>query len=129
MRKTVSAILTTLLLNVAFGINVFAQTGSVTVNRSVGQMDTPQNDVSKIEDKADTSNTVTKKKFYTQLTETNGGAEFLKNEKSTLEAYEKQKAAGKKFSTTTKVLIGVGIAAAVVGVVIFAASRDKIRTF
>lgn len=43
--------------------------------------------------------------------------------------YEKQKAQRGKFSTTTKVLIGVGIAAAVVGIVVFAASRDKIRTF
>lgn len=43
--------------------------------------------------------------------------------------YERQKAKGSKFSTTTKVLIGVGIAAAVLGIVVFAASRDKIRTF
>ncbi len=43
--------------------------------------------------------------------------------------YERQKAKGRKYSTTTKVLIGVGIAAAVIGIVVFAASRDKIRTF
>jgi hypothetical protein len=50
-------------------------------------------------------------------------------EKDNLAAYERQKAKGNKFSTTTKVLIGVGIAAAVVGIVVFAASRDDIKTF
>ncbi|HRH40061.1 MAG TPA: hypothetical protein PKY82_00345 [Pyrinomonadaceae bacterium] len=61
---------------------------------------------------------------------------FLKKEvqpnfeqKETMADYKKQKAQGSKFSTGTKVLIGVGIAAAVLGVVIFAASRDKIEPF
>ena len=43
--------------------------------------------------------------------------------------YEQSKAAGKKFSTMTKVLIGGGVAAAVVEIFVFAASRDKIKTF
>ncbi len=50
-------------------------------------------------------------------------------EKSNLAEYERQKAQGKKFSTTTKVLIGVGIAAAVIAIVVIAASRDEIETF
>ena len=37
--------------------------------------------------------------------------------KDTLAEYEKTKAQGRKFSTTTKVLIGVGIAAAVIAIV------------
>jgi hypothetical protein len=49
--------------------------------------------------------------------------------KSTLADYRRAQKQGSKFSTTTKILIGVGIAAAVVGIVVFAASRDKIRTF
>jgi hypothetical protein len=49
--------------------------------------------------------------------------------KSTLADYQRAQRRGNKFSTKTKVLIGVGIAAAVVGIVVFAASRDKIRTF
>ncbi len=51
------------------------------------------------------------------------------SDKSTLAEYQKAQKQGKKFSTTTKVLIGVGITAAVIGIVVFAASRDKIRTF
>ena len=50
-------------------------------------------------------------------------------EKSTMAEYERAKKQGGKFSTTTKVLIGVGIAAAILTVVVVAASRDKIRTF
>jgi Flp pilus assembly protein TadB len=50
-------------------------------------------------------------------------------EKNNLAEYEKQKAQGKKFSTTTKILIGVGIAAAVIAIVVIAASQDKIETF
>ena len=49
--------------------------------------------------------------------------------KTMLADYEKSNQSRKGFSTTTKVLIVVGIAAAVAGIVIFAASRDKIKTF
>lgn len=50
-------------------------------------------------------------------------------EKEGLAAYQKQKAQGKRFSTGTKILIGVGVAAAVIGVVVFLASRDKVEPF
>ena len=43
--------------------------------------------------------------------------------KDTLAEYERTKAQGKKFSTTTKVLIGAGVAAAVIGIVFLAASK------
>ena len=51
------------------------------------------------------------------------------DKKETMADYKKLKSQGQKFSTSTKILIGVGIAVAVVGVVVFAASRDKVRTF
>ena len=40
-------------------------------------------------------------------------------EKETMRSYQKQKSQGQKFSTSTKILIGIGIAAAVIGVVFF----------
>lgn len=46
--------------------------------------------------------------------------------KSTMKEYNQTKSANKGFSTTTKVLIGVGIAAAVLAVV-FVAARDDLR--
>lgn len=45
------------------------------------------------------------------------------SKKDTLAEYERTKAQGKKFSTTTKVLIGAGIAAVVIAVVVIAASN------
>lgn len=49
------------------------------------------------------------------------------NEKENLNSYNKQKKQGQRFSTSTKILIGVGIVA-VIGVVIFAANR-KVEPF
>lgn len=46
------------------------------------------------------------------------------SQKSTMAEYERSKAAGKKLSTTTKVLIGVGIAAAVIAIVFVVAKDD-----
>jgi hypothetical protein len=129
MRKTVSAVLVVLLLNVAFGANVFAQTGFVNGNQFLGQRTAPQNDVSRNEESKDVSKSAAKADFYKKLARNNVSSNIIESEKNTLAAYERQKAEGKKFSTTTKVLIGVGIAAAVIGIVVFAASRDKIETF
>jgi hypothetical protein len=129
MRKTVSAVLVVLLLNVAFGVNVFAQTGFVKENQFIGQTDAPQNNFRRNEESKDASKSIAKADFYKKLARNNASSDVSKGEKNTLAAYERQKAAGKKFSTTTKVLIGVGIAAAVIGIVVFAASRDKINTF
>ena len=44
--------------------------------------------------------------------------------KSTLAEHQAQQKAGKKFSTTTKVLIGAGIAAAVIAVIFVVARND-----
>jgi len=44
--------------------------------------------------------------------------------KSTLADHQSQQKLGKKFSTTSKVLIGVGIAAAVAAVVVVVARKD-----
>lgn len=46
--------------------------------------------------------------------------------KSTMSEHQAQKKAAKRFSTTTKVLIGVGIAAAVIAIV-FVAARDDLK--
>lgn len=129
MKKTVSVVLMALLLNVAFGVNVFAQTGLVKSNQFIGQTDAAQNDAQQNGDSVEATNSVAKEKLYKSLTGNSGNSGFIKSEKSTLADYQKQKAADKKFSTTTKVLIGVGVAAAVIGIVILAASRDKIETF
>ncbi|MFT3744167.1 MAG: hypothetical protein QM785_07725 [Pyrinomonadaceae bacterium] len=51
------------------------------------------------------------------------------SEKSTMADYQRAKAKGKGFSKGTKVAIGVGVAAAAIGIIVFAASRDKIKTF
>lgn len=120
----------TLLLNVAFGINVFAYSVSVENDQSSNQTSVPRNDIHRNESSKDNSQTTAKQQvLYKKHTEDKANSDFLKSEKNTLANYEKQKAAGKRFSTTTKALIGVGIAAAVIGIVVFAASRDKIKTF
>jgi uncharacterized protein YxeA len=129
MKKTVSAVLITLLLNFAFGINIFAQTNLAKGNQFIIQHETPQNIAQRNQESKDTSKSAVKAEFYKKLSQDNAGSDFVDGEKNTLTGYERQKAEGKKFSNTTKVLIGVGIAAAVIGVVIFAASRDKIKTF
>ena len=51
----------------------------------------------------------------------------VKREKSTLAEHQKTNKQHKRFSTTTKVLIGAGIAAAVVGVVVVLAKKDLER--
>jgi len=51
------------------------------------------------------------------------------DEKDSLTTYQKQKSQGKRFSTGTKILIGVAIAAGLTGIFYFAASRDKIKPF
>ena len=129
MKKTMSAVLVVLLLNVAFGVNIFAQANSVKENQFTGQTDAPQNNFRRSEESKDVSKSAAKADFYKKLARNNANSDVSKGEKNTLAAYERQKAEGKKFSTTTKVLIGVGIAAAVIGIVVFAASRDKIETF
>ena len=75
---------------------------------------------------AASSKTIIISKTVEKATQT---TEKIPAEKSTMADYQRAKAQGKGFSKGTKIAIGVGIAAAAIGIVVFAASRDKIRTF
>ena len=113
LRKILSACLLAFIFSDVSGVDVFARNinGDEKTPVAVKKMPAGKEDLKSVfSAKNDSSNEIGK-------------------EKNTLAEYEKSKAQGRKFSTTTKVLIGVGIAAAVIGVVVFAASRDKIRTF
>jgi hypothetical protein len=125
MKKTVSAVLIALPLNFAFGVNLLAQTDFAKENRFIGAQ---KNTALQNKERKDSSNIATKAEFYKTLAQNKAGSDFANGYKNTLANYERQKAAGKKFSTT-KVLIGVAIVAAVIGGVVFAASHDKIKTF
>lgn len=109
MKKIVSTFLIAMLLNIAFGASAFAQTSALNENGSAKSQ--------------------LKAQFEKELGSSKAVSDFGKAEKETMASYKKSKMAGKKFSTGKKILIGFGIAAAVVGIVVFAASRDKIRTF
>ncbi len=100
------------ILSVASSISIFAQTNLTDENQTVSN-------------NIETKN----KKLCKVFLKKEDKSQVNFNEKNNLAAYQKQKAQGKNFSTGTKILIGIGMAAAVVGVVVFAASRDKIRTF
>jgi hypothetical protein len=113
LKKILSMGLAVMILTIASGINVLAQSSNVTENQ--------------VAVKQETSDSASDLKSLVKAQNNSAGLNFY--HKSTLAEYERNKQQGKKFSTTTKVLIGVGIAAAVIGVVVFAASRDKIRTF
>ena len=112
-KKIISTFLIAMIFVIASNANAFAQTNSINVNETVAKQ----------ENKADAGD------FNSLIKAQNSSVNLNISDKSTLSDYEKQKKRDKKFSTTTKVLIGVGIAAAIIGVVVFAASRDKIKTF
>ncbi|HEY8561139.1 MAG TPA: hypothetical protein VIL74_12260 [Pyrinomonadaceae bacterium] len=113
LKKILSMFLAVIVLTVASGASAAAQTGNINENPAISKRETEAevNDLKSLIKNQDSARDLT-----------------ISN-KSTLAEYERQKRQGKGLSTTTKVLIGVGIAAAVVGIVVFAASRDKIRTF
>jgi hypothetical protein len=109
-RKIITASLLVSIFTLASGPNVFAQAKLSDDNRPVSQ--TVETKPEKLRDAFAKKETAPK---------------F--DEKDNLAAHQKQKSQAQKFSTGTKILIGVGIAAAVIGVVVFAASRDKIEPF
>ena len=113
LKKFLSMSLAVMIFTVASGANALAQTKTFNENQVAAK--------SENKDRAADLKSLIKAQ--------NNSAGLDVSDKSTLAEYEKSKRQGKGFSTTTKVLIGVGIAAAVVGIVVFAASRDKIRTF
>jgi Flp pilus assembly protein TadB len=106
LKKLLSTFLAFVILTVASSANVFARAGDDEKTSVTNQeKQTEKTDLaSALKSKSDSIN-----------------SRFTK--KDTLAEYEKTKAQGKKFSTTTKVLIGVGIAAVVIGVVVIAASK------
>src|SRR5215213_10053869 len=107
LKKILSMGLAVMILTVALGVNVPAQSSSVI-----------ENQVAVKQENADRASDL---KLLVKAQSNSAGLNI--SHKSTLAEYEKTKQQGKRFSTTTKVLIGVGIAAAVIGVVVFAASR------
>lgn len=113
IKKILSFCLAAIIFTLSSGINVFAQTGNLNPIETVAKQEV-KNDARDL-----------KSSIKAQSDAENQNA----SNKTTLADYEKAKKQGKKFSTTTKVLIGVGVAAAVIGIVVFAASRDKVKTF
>jgi hypothetical protein len=65
-----------------------------------------------------------KKDLKTVVKASESSATLENPNKSTLADYRRAQKQGNKFSTTTKVLIGVGIAVAVIGIVVLAARND-----
>ena len=107
MKKILSVCLLAFIFSAVSGVNVFARSinGDEKTPVVVKETATGREDLKTVfSAKNDSSNEIGK-------------------EKNTLAEYEKSKAQGRKFSTTTKVLIGVGIAAVVIGVVVIAASK------
>lgn len=113
LRKILSACLLAFIFSAVSGVTVFARSINGDEKPAVVVKETPAG----------------KEDLKSVFSAKNDSSKQIGKEKNTLAEYEKNKAQGRKFSTTTKVLIGVGIAAAVIGVFVFAASRDKIRTF
>jgi hypothetical protein len=128
MKKIASTFLIALLLNVAFSANAFAQMNAFKENRLSGQISAPKIRNSQNE-KDDSEKRQSKWRFDKKIAGFETTSDPGKVERETTASYQKSRATGKNFSTGTKILIGVGIAAAVVGIVVFAASRDKIKTF
>jgi CHASE3 domain sensor protein len=107
LKKLLSAFLAFMILTVASSANVFARANNDNEKTNA------TNQEKQIE-KRDTSSIWKTKHDSVNST-------FTK--KDTLAEYERTKAQGKKFSTTTKVLIGVGIAAVVIGIIVYAADK------
>jgi Flp pilus assembly protein TadB len=107
LKKLLSAFLAFMILTVASSASVFAR--AIDSNEKTG--------VAKEEKQ------IEKRDLSSVLKTKNDSVNTTFTKKDTLAAYEKEKAQGRKFSATTKVLIGVGIAAAVVAIVAVAASN------
>ena len=109
LKKLSSAFLVFIILTVASSANVFARAG--------GGGDDEKRSVTNQEKQTEKTDLAAALKTKSDSV----NSKFTK--KDTLAEYEKTKAQDKKFSTTTKVLIGVGIAAVIIGIVVIAASK------
>jgi hypothetical protein len=109
-RKIIATSLLVSIFTLASGSNVFGQIKLSDESRPVSPAPVAQNE--KLRD------AFTKKKYQSDFSEPDN-----------LAAHQKQKSQGQKFSTGTKILIGVAIVAVVAGIVVFAASRDKVEPF
>ncbi|MBS1793474.1 MAG: hypothetical protein JSS81_06450 [Acidobacteria bacterium] len=111
LKRFISVFLTALILIASSGVGAFAQTGAP--RASAGFI--------KTERRADAGD------LKSLLRAQNDRSAPVVSGKSTLADYEQAKKQGRKFSTATKVLIGVGIAVAVVAV-IFAVGRNDLES-
>ena len=111
LKKILSACLAVFIFTAVSGVNAFAR-----ANNGEGEQAKQEKQI----DKKDSENI-----FKTK----SASADALEKSAYSRAEYDRQKAQGNKFSTKTKVLIGVGIAAAAIGIFVIAASRDKIRPF
>ena len=105
-KKILSLGLMAMMLTLATSAPLYAQTGSLKANETNVKAEKPAKDLKeafKAEEKKDTLEV---------------------SDKSTMAEYERARRRGKGLSTTTKVLIGVGIAAAVVGILFAVGKRD-----
>lgn len=128
MKKIVSASLVALVLNIGLGVNAFAQTNALQDGNSILRPVQYQSGPVSIET-VNSAAPQLKIEVERKTGDANSGFDIKKAERDTMASYQKTQAAGKKFSRQTKILIGVGIAAAAIGIFIFAASRDEIRPF
>ncbi len=110
LKKLLSAFLVLLIMTAASSARVFA---SANDGDKKTNADKPEKQIKESE-KKDLSFILKNKSEISDL-------KFTK--KDTLAEYERTKAQGRKFSTTTKILIGAGIAAAIVAVVVLVAKK------
>ena len=111
-KKILSMCLAVMIFTVASSVNTFAQSAAVNENQpTVQEKEAPKSDL------------------LSAIRAQENSEKLNISNKSTLAEYERGKRQSKGFSTTTKILIGVGIAAGVIAIVAIAASRDKVRTF
>jgi len=108
LKKLLSAFLAFMILTMASSANVFARAGGGDDEK------TSVTDREKPSEKTDLASALKVK---------SDAANPKFTGKDTLAEYEKTKAQGRKFSTTTKVLIGVGVAAAVIAIVVIVANK------
>ena len=108
LKKILVTSLTVIVLTVATNVQAFAQTVKTDENQAVAKQE-PQPSAGDLK-------AVVKAKSKS--------GEVNVSNKSTLAEYERAKKQGKGLSTTTKVLIVAGIAAAVVAIIFVAARED-----
>jgi len=107
LKKLFSAMMMTMILMTASGMSVYARANDENAKK----------DVVKREDQTETKEN---KDWSSIIKAKSKSGDAKLSGKQTRAEFEKQKAQGKNFSTTGKVLIGVGVAAAVIVVVALA---------